>query len=233
VRVIFYDFSKVMKRLRKAIKKNIIAGLLVTVPVALTYLVLAFVIRNVDEAMEPVIAKIFEPTALQWMAEYHVPGMGFVILILFIGLVGLFGTNFFGKAILKTSERLLNKVPFVRVLYSSIKKVVHTISETETPSFQNMVLLTYPRPPLKALGIVCGNAKGEISRKANEEAINVFVPTSPNPTTGFLLMVAKKDLVFLEMSVEEGLKMIISFGMVKAEKNPQPEKTQGEIKADA
>ena len=218
-----------MKRLRKAIKKNIIAGLLVTVPVALTYLVLAFVIRNVDRAMEPVITKLFEPTALKWMAEYHIPGMGFVLLILFIGLVGLFGTNFFGREILKISERLLSKVPFVRVIYTSIKKVVHTISETETPSFQNMVLLTYPRPPLKALGIVCGNAKGEISEKSNEEAINVFVPTSPNPTTGFLLMVAKKDLVFLDMSVEDGLKMIISFGMVNAGQNKQPEKMQEEL----
>jgi len=210
-----------MKRLRKAIKKNIIAGLLVTVPVGLTYLVLAFVIRNVDQAMAPVITKIFEPTALRWMAEYHIPGMGFIILILFIGLVGLFGANFFGRAILRTSERILNTIPFVRVIYTSIKKVVHTVSETETPSFQNMVLLTYPRPPLKALGIVCGNTKGEILEKSNDEAINVFVPTSPNPTTGFLLMVAKKDLVFLEMSVEEGLKMIISFGMVNNDKNQQ------------
>lgn len=221
-----------MKRLRKAIKKNIIAGLLVTVPVALTYLVLAFVIRNVDQAMEPVTTKIFEPTALQWMAEYHIPGMGFLILILFIGMVGLFGANFFGREILKVSERLLNTIPFVRVIYTSIKKVVHTISETETPSFQNMVLLTYPRPPLKALGIVCGSAKGEISEKSNEEAINVFVPTSPNPTTGFLLMVAKKDLVFLEMTVEEGLKMIISFGMVSSVQN-KPEKMPDEIESNS
>jgi uncharacterized membrane protein len=222
-----------MKRLRKAIKRNIIAGLLVTVPVALTYLVLAFVIRNVDQAMEPVIDKLFEPEALQWMAEYHIPGMGFVILIVFIGIVGLFGTNFFGKAILKSSERILDNVPVVRVIYSSIKKVVTTISETETPSFQNMVLLTYPRVPLKTLGIVCGNTKGEISEKANEEAINVFVPTSPNPTTGFLLMVAKKDLVFLDMSVEEGLKMIISFGMVSSDKKPQPEETLEAVKKNA
>ncbi len=218
-----------MKRLRKAIKKNLIAGLLVTVPVALTYLILAFVIRNVDQAMEPVTTKIFEPTALQWMAEYHIPGLGFVILIAFIGLVGLFGANFFGKEILKSSERLLNTIPFVRVIYTSIKKVVHTVSETETPSFQHMVLLTYPRPPLKALGIVCGNAKGEISEKSNEEAINVFVPTSPNPTTGFLLMVAKKDLIFLEMTVEEGLKMIISFGMVNAGATKKPEAVGEEL----
>ncbi len=220
-----------MKRLRKAIKRNIIAGLLVTVPAALTYLVLAFVIRNVDQAMQPVTSKLFEPASLQWMAEYHIPGMGFLILILFIGLVGLLGANFFGKAILKSSERLLDNVPFVRVIYSSIKKVVHTISETETPSFQHMVLLTYPRPPLKALGIVCGDAKGEISEKSNEDAVNVFVPTSPNPTTGFLLMVARKDLVFLEMSVEEGLKMIISFGMVSSVSNQKPEKVGDETES--
>ncbi|VAX31405.1 hypothetical protein MNBD_NITROSPINAE05-576 [hydrothermal vent metagenome] len=222
-----------MKRLRKAIKRNIIAGLLVTVPVALTYLVLAFVIRNVDQAMGPVTDKLFEPDALKWMVEYHIPGMGFIILIVFIGIVGLFGTNFFGKAILSSSERILDNVPVVRVIYSSIKKVVTTISETETPSFQNMVLLTYPREPLKTLGIVCGTTKGEISEKANEEAINVFVPTSPNPTTGFLLMVAKKDLVYLNMSVEEGLKMIISFGMVNSDKKPQPEKMQEAVKEDA
>ncbi|GJL79644.1 MAG: membrane protein [Nitrospinaceae bacterium] len=211
-----------MKKLRKAIKKNIIAGLLVTVPAALTYLVLAFVIRNVDRAMDPVITRVFGPTGLKWMQEYHIPGTGFVLLVLFIVMVGLFGTNFFGKMILDLSERVLNNIPFVRVIYTSIKKVVNTLSETETPSFQNMVLLTYPRPPLKALGIVCGDTKGDINQKTHDESINVFVPTSPNPTTGFLLMVPKKDLVFLEMSVEEGLKMIISFGMVSSGPNKEP-----------
>lgn len=191
-----------------------------TVPAALTYLVLAFVIRNVDRAMDPVITRVFGPEGLKLMEEYHFPGAGFVLLVLFIVLVGLFGTNFFGKKILALSENVLNNIPFVRVIYTSIKKVVHTISETETPSFQKMVLLTYPRPPLKALGIVSGSTKGEIAVKSNEESFNVFVPTSPNPTTGFLLMVAKKDLIFLEMSVEEGLKMIISFGMVKSDDDP-------------
>ena len=219
-----------MKKFRKAIKKNLIAGLLVTVPVALTYLVLAFVIRNVDKAMNPVIVKVFGPTGLKWMEEYHIPGLGFVLLILFIVLVGLFGTNFIGKKILALSERILHNIPFVRVIYTSIKKVVHTISQTETPSFQKMVLLTYPRPPLKALGIVCGDTKGEISGKANKDAINVFVPTSPNPTTGFLLMVPRKDLVFLKMSVEDGLKMIISFGMANSDQDATDSRAKGEVK---
>jgi len=199
---------------RKAIKKNLIAGLLVTVPAALTYMVLAFVIRNVDKAMNPVVAKVLGPAWLKVMQDYHIPGLGFLLLILFVGLVGLFGTNFFGRKIISLSERVVHNIPFVRVIYISIKKVVDTISQTETPSFQQMVLLTYPRPPLKTLGIVCGDTKGEISGKTNGDTINVFVPTSPNPTTGFLLMVPRKDLVFLKMPVEEGLKMIISFGMV-------------------
>lgn len=222
-----------MKKLRKAIKKNIIAGLLVTVPAALTYLVLTFVIRNVDRVMDPVLTKVFGPTGLQWMEEYHIPGTGFLLLVLFIVMVGLFGTNFLGKKILALSERVLHNIPFVRVIYTSIKKVVNTISETGTPSFQQMVLLTYPRPPLKALGIVCGNTKGEISVKANADALNVFVPTSPNPTTGFLLMVPKKDLVFLDMSVEDGLKMIISFGMVNSGQGIQKVEMKDEIEESA
>lgn len=198
-----------------------------TVPAALTYLVLAFVIRNVDKAMNPVIAKVLGPAGFKWMEEYHIPGTGFVSLILFIVMVGLFGTNFIGKKILALSERVLHNIPFVRVIYTSIKKVVDTISQTETPSFQKMVLLTYPRPPLKALGIVCGNAKGEISGKTNKDAVNVFVPTSPNPTTGFLLMTPKEDLIFLDMSVEDGLKMIISFGMANSTPGPLEAKTKG------
>ena len=222
-----------MKKLRKAIKKNLIAGLLVTVPAALTYLVLAFVIRNVDKAMDPVLTRVFGPTGLKWMEEYHFPGAGFILLVLFIVMVGLIGTNFFGKKILALSERVLHNIPFVRVIYNSIKKVVHTISETETASFQKMVLLTYQRPTLKALGIVSGKTKGEIYEKSYEEALNVFVPTSPNPTTGFLLMVAKKDLIFLEMSVEEGLKMIISFGMVKSDQDQPKVKKKDEIAESA
>lgn len=218
-----------MKKLRKAIKKNLIAGLLVTVPVALTYMVLAFVIRNVDRAMNPIIVKLLGPAGIEFMEKYHIPGMGTIVLVLFIILVGLFGTNFFGRKILQLGERILHNIPFVRVIYTSIKKVVDTVSQTETPSFQQMVLLTYPRPPLKALGIVCGDTKGDIATQTNGDTINVFVPTSPNPTTGFLLLVPRRDLVFLKMTVEDGLKMIISFGMVGANNGNVPEDVEEQL----
>ena len=197
---------------KKAFKKNLIAGLLVTIPAGLTYMILSFVITRVDRAMAPAIKGILGPQGLDLMEEWYVPGMGFLIG------VGLFGTNFIGKKIVALGEKFLHKIPVVRVIYTSIKKVVDTISLAETASFQKMVLITYPREPLKTLGIVCCNTPENIKDASGEKMLNVFVPTSPNPTTGFLFMVPEKDAIAMEMSVEEGLKMIISFGMT----NPEP-----------
>ncbi|MBC8283109.1 MAG: DUF502 domain-containing protein [Nitrospinae bacterium] len=197
--------------IKKALKKNLIAGLLVTIPAALTYMILSFVITRVDKAMKPVITGVLGPQNIKLMEEWHVPGMGFLFLALFIIAVGLVGTNFIGKKVVAMGEKILHNIPVVRVIYTSIKKVVDTVSLTETPSFQKMVLVTYPREPLKTLGIVCCDTPKGITE--GEKMLNIFVPTSPNPTTGFLFMVPEKDTQPLKMSVEEGLKMIISFGM--------------------
>ena len=202
---------------KKAFKKNLIAGLLVTIPAGLTYMILSFVITRVDRAMAPVIKGIFGPEVLHLMAELNIPGMGFLLLVLFVIAVGLFGTNFIGKKIVVMGENFLHKIPVVRVIYTSIKKVVDTLSLTETASFKKMVLITYPREPLKTLGIVCCDTPNGIEDAAGEKMLNVFVPTSPNPTTGFLFMIPEKDAIPMEMSVEEGLKMIISFGMTSPE----------------
>jgi len=196
---------------KKALKKNLIAGLLVTVPAALTYMILSFVITRVDKAMEPVIVGILGPQNLRLMDEWHIPGMGFLFLAIFIFAVGFVGTNFIGKKVVALGEKVLHKIPVVRVIYTSIKKVVDTVSLTDKSTFEKMVLITYPREPLKTLGIVCCDTPGGITD--GEKMLNVFVPTSPNPTTGFLFMLPEKETQPLTMSVEEGLKMIISFGM--------------------
>ena len=196
---------------KKALKKNLIAGLLVTVPAALTYMILPFVITRVDKAMEPVIVGVLGPQNLKLMDEWHIPGMGFLFLAVFIIAVGFVGTNFIGKKVVALGEKVLHNIPVVRVIYTSIKKVVDTVSLTETPTFEKMVLITYPREPLKTLGIVCCDTPVGITE--GEKMLNVFVPTSPNPTTGFLFMLPEKETQPLKMSVEEGLKMIISFGM--------------------
>ena len=196
---------------KKALKKNLIAGLLVTIPAALTYMILSFVITRVDKAMEPVIVGILGPQNLKLMDEWHIPGMGFLFLAIFIFAVGFVGTNFIGKKLVALGEKVLHKIPVVRVIYTSIKKVVDTVSLTDKSTFEKMVLITYPREPLKTLGIVCCDTPGGITD--GEKMLNVFVPTSPNPTTGFLFMLPEKETQPLKMSVEEGLKMIISFGI--------------------
>ena len=203
-----------MQKLKGAIKKNIIAGLLVTVPVALTYLILEFVITRIDEMMVPVVSKLINEKAMENFNGYFVPGMCFLLLILFIFLIGLIATNIFGKKIFRFGELVLHKIPLVRVIYITIKKVVDTISQSQTPTFEKMVLITYPRPPLKTVGIVACNTPDMVFKMVGKRSVNVFVPTSPNPTTGFVIAVPIEDVNFLKMTVEEGLKMIISFGVV-------------------
>ena len=203
-----------MKMIKGTIKKNIIAGLLVTVPVSLTYIVLKFVITRIDALVVPVVSKIIGEKAMENFNGYFVPGMGFLILIFFIFFIGLLTTNFFGKKLFNFGELVLRKIPIVRVIYITIKKVVDTVSQSNESTFEKMALITYPRAPLKTLGIIVCDTPDSVSKNIEEPSVNVFVPTSPNPTTGFVIAVPIKDVDFLKMTVEEGLKMVISFGVV-------------------
>ena len=203
-----------MQVVRGTIKKNMTAGLLVTVPVAFTYIILEFVITRVDGLMVPIVSKIIGEKGMEIFKAYSVPGMGFLLLVLFIFFIGLIATNFFGKKMFKVGELVLHKIPLVRVIYTTIKKVVDMISQSQTPTFEKMVLVTYPRSPLKTIGIVACDTRGTVLKMIGKRSVNVFVPTSPNPTTGFIIHVPVEDVNFLEMTVEEGLKMIISFGVV-------------------
>ena len=203
-----------MQVVRGAIKKNMTAGLLVTVPVAFTYIILEFMITRVDGLMMPIVSKIIGEKGMEIFKAYSVPGMGFLLLVLFIFFIGLIATNFFGKKVFEVGEFVLHKIPLVRVIYTTIKKVVDMISQSQTPTFEKMVLVTYPRSPLKTIGIVVCDTQGMVLKMIGKRSVNVFVPTSPNPTTGFIIHVPIEDVNFLEMTVEEGLKMIISFGVV-------------------
>ena len=206
-----------MKMIKNTIKKNIIAGLLVTVPVSLTYIILKFVITRIDALVVPVVSKIIGEKAMESFNGYFVPGMGFLILIFFIFFIGLLTTNFFGKKLFNFGELVLRKIPIVRVIYITIKKVVDTVSQSNESTFKKMALITYPRAPLKTLGIIVCDTPDSVSKNIEEPSVNVFVPTSPNPTTGFVIAVPIKDVDFLKMTVEEGLKMVISFGVVAPE----------------
>ena len=193
------------------LKKNLLTGLLVTLPAALTYIVLAFVVNGADEISTQLVRQVVG------FREFHVPGLGLAVIILFIFLVGLFASNFIGNRIIAAWDFLLNKIPFVRGIYVNSKSVVDAISQSDEPLFKKLALVDFPGEGARAVGIVCCNTQGEIARHIGNDLVNVFILSTPNITSGYLLFVPKDQVTLLNMSIDEGLAMVISLGMI----NPQ------------
>ena len=133
------------------------------------------------------------------------------IIITFIGAIT---PGFIGRTLLKAEERVLDKMPVVRSIYGAIKQIMETVMSTNSDSFREVVLVEYPRKKIWVIGFVTGETKGEVQTLNDETLINVFIPTTPNPTSGFLLFVPKKDLIYMKMKVEDAVKMVISGGIV-------------------
>ncbi len=193
------------------IRGYILAGIMVTAPISITlYLTYAFLLF-IDSRVKGVMSslKINHDTL-----AYTIPGIGILIAILFFIIVGWFATNFLGKLLYKAAEYIVHKMPGVRAIYGAIKQIVETVLATQSQAFRKVVLIEYPRKGIWSLGFLTGTTKGEVQTNVNSETVNVFVPTTPNPTSGFLLFFPKKDVVELDMSVEEGIKMVVSAGII-------------------
>lgn len=198
--------------MKNVLRKNLIAGLLVILPAGMTYIVLAFVVNGVDRAMSPLIAQLIRVSGLPLSEDFRLPGQGFLLIFTIVFVVGLVGSNFFGRKLVALGDLVLHKIPFVRAVYVSVKKAVEAISRTETASFRQMVLVDYPMEGMKSMGVVCSDVRGEPARHIGEDLVNVFVPTAPNVTGGFLIMVPRDQIVPLDISVEKGFETIVSLG---------------------
>ena len=140
--------------------------------------------------------------------------------MVFVTLIGAITPGIIGRTFLKIGETILFKMPVIRTIYSSIKQIMETVMSTSSKSFKEVVLVEYPRKGIWVIAFVTSNIKGEIKNKINErELVSIFVPTTPNPTSGFLLILPKKDLIFLKMPVDQAIKLIISGGIVTSNKN--------------
>ena len=148
---------------------------------------------------------------------YRVPALGLVITLLIVLAVGWFTTNFFGKRFLHLGETVVEKIPFVRRIYKGSKQVVQSIANADTSAFRKVVLLEFPRRGMLAIGFVTGSAHGEVQDLTKENVLNVFVPTMPNPTSGFLIFAPPEELTEVNMSIEDGIKYVVSGGIVTAE----------------
>jgi len=186
------------------LRNYFITGIVVLVPIGITLYLTKFFI-SISSKLIP--AEINPNNYLPVL----IPGLEIVLAIIFITLIGYFSLSFLGKKILQLFNDLLKKIPILRTIYSAIGQMAETLAP-KRKSKKSVVLVEYPRKGSWAVGFATKDNKGEISRRTNEKLVNVFVPTTPNPTSGFLLMFPKKDLIYLDMNFEEASKFIVSAG---------------------
>ena len=196
----------------KRLTNYLISGLLFWIPLALTVLVIKFFLEVVNNLIP---ARFLPETLLN--LETSIPGSGFVFVVLILLITGALVTNILGRKLLDLWERALNKIPGFRNIYNALKKISSTVLNTSSESFRKAFLIQYPSKGIWVVAFQSGDYKGEIEAIIGEDVINLFVPTTPNPTSGFFVIIPKKDAIELKMSVEEAFKLVISADVVTPE----------------
>jgi uncharacterized membrane protein len=194
----------IKKSIFSRLRNNFIAGIVALIPIGITLYLTLFIIKLSTN----LIPKEINPNNY---LPFDVPGLEILIALILITLVGWISLSFLGKKFFELFNNILKKIPILRTIYSAIVQMTETFTKTEE-NHSNVVLLEYPRKGVWAVGFAIKENQGIISKKVNEELINVFLPTTPNPTSGFLLMVPKKELIYLDVTFEQASKFIVSAG---------------------
>ncbi len=188
-----------------------VTGVLITAPIFITGWLAWQIFQFFDQSVKPLIPPNWNP---ETYTPFAIPGLGILILLILLLLIGMFATGYVGRWAVKTGERLLQRVPFIRGIYKAMKQVFETVLAQQSQAFREVVLVEYPRPNSFSLGFVTGTGSQIIESGAKRELINIFVATTPNPTSGFLLFIPPDEAVVLHMSVEEAIKMVVSGGII-------------------
>jgi len=204
-----------------------LTGIVVSAPVGITIWLIWLFVAFVDHTVVPLIPDAYNPSDVLGVS---VPGIGIIVLLLVVTIIGFLVTNFFGRFMVRMGENMVARVPVVRTIYGVLKQIFDAVLSQSEGAFREVVLIEYPRKGIWVLGFVTSNTQGEVQRVTPHEMVNVFLPTTPNPTSGFLLFVPRKDCITLDMSVEEGVKLVISGGIVSP---PDPEAVASEDQDDA
>jgi uncharacterized membrane protein len=195
---------------RRFVRRYVIAGLLVWVPILVTVLVVRFILDLMDQTLLLLPAAV-RPEALFGV---HIPGLGLVLAVLLLIFTGMLVSNIIGRSLVGLWEDLLNRIPFVRALYSGVKSFSTTILSNQGNSFKKVLLIEYPRKGIWSVGFQTAGDLPLISHHTGEPQVCVFIPTTPNPTSGFIMMVPRSQAIELEMSVDAAMKMIVTLGVV-------------------
>ena len=217
-----HPHKSMVGRLSARLRNYLLTGILVTAPIAITFYIAWLGINFVDSRVIPLIPEKYNP---ETYLPFDILGLGLVIVIIALMLVGWLTASFVGRLFLRTGERVLARMPVIRSIYGALKQVFETVLSHRSTAFREVVLIEYPRRGIWALGFLTGMTEGEVQNLTTEDVLNVFLPTTPNPTSGFLLFLPKEDVLVLDMTVEEGIKMVMSGGIVTPP-DPRPAEVQ-------
>ena len=191
-------------------KKYLITGLLIWIPLVITIWVLALVVDTLDRTLL-LLPPQFRTEA--WLGM-HVPGMGVIMTLVIVFITGVLAANFIGERLVRLWNAILHRIPFVSSIYSSVKQVSDTLFSSSGEAFRKAVLVRWPHQGMWTIGFLTGTPGGDVANHLRDDFLSVYVPTTPNPTGGYFVLVARKDLIELDMSVDQALKYIISMGVV-------------------
>ncbi len=193
-----------------SLRSYLLAGLVVWLPILITMGVLRFIIDLLDNTVA-LIPKAYQPEQL---IGHYVPGIGVILSLIILLVTGVIVTNYLGQRLVGWGESVLDRIPLVRSIYKTVKQVINAVLSTNSEAFRKVVLIEYPRKGLWTIAFQTGTANTAINNKTKDEMISVFIPTTPNPTSGFLIMLPRNDVIELDMSIDEALKFIISLGVM-------------------
>ncbi|MEQ8736343.1 MAG: DUF502 domain-containing protein [Rhodospirillaceae bacterium] len=208
------------------LRNYFLTGILVTAPLVITFYAAYVVVSFIDNTVTGLLPDTYNPNTY---LPFSVPGVGLIVLFTTLVVIGFLTANFLGRLLIKWGEMLLERMPVIRNVYSAIKQIFETILKSQSTAFRDVVLVEYPRKGLWCIGFVSGTTKGEVQNLTADEMVNVFLPTTPNPTSGFLLFVPRKDMTKLHMTVEEGIKMVVSGGIITPPDKRVPSERQDDV----
>ncbi len=209
------------------LRNYFLTGIIVTAPIGITvYLAWAFV-DYVDRTVTPLIPPEYNP---ETYLKFSVPGLGMIVAVVVLTLIGFLTANFLGRSLIRIGERIVERMPVIRSIYSALKQIIETILAQSSTAFRQVVLVEYPRRGMWTLAFVSAEVRGEVAGRLKEKMISIYVPTTPNPTSGYLVFVPESDVKYLDMSVEEGMKLVISVGVIAGDEDDAEVK---ELKARA
>jgi uncharacterized membrane protein len=198
---------------RLKLKRYLAAGLLVWVPLLVTFLTLRFLVNLMDQTLLVIPA----PLRPENLLGFHIPGLGVILTFVLLLATGVLAANFFGKQLIEGWEGLVSRIPLVSWVYSGVKQVAETLLSPQAQAFRKVLLIEYPRAGIWSVGFQTSGPLDEVQARTEKEVVGVFVPTTPNPTSGFIILVPKEDVIELDMTVDEALRMVISLGVVVPE----------------